>query len=353
MQIALTPLGGDKETVLEIQPPDNPEARLVGASVSERPDTWFELPLKPEPGLVSLSDLPLTLNELRDATLTRLNIVSLKGISIQPSTSAPILITREAPQPWMVLINGIAREANEENLYALLKAVTTQRAAGFESDAATDFTPWGLDRPILVIRFLGTDNQVLELRFGLDKSGNLFVNRLGTPTVMRVDPAMLSSIAVRPYEWRHARLWSIDRYNLSSIERRVGEGPSLILRYKFADESWQATSDGENVDAQLDPQRANYLLGILEGIQTARWLAVDDEHADIALTSPTLVFNIVEKSMNDEGESGITIQRRLMLAPIRSGPYSGFYCGRLNTEPHPFLIEPEIYDKLSAALLEE
>jgi hypothetical protein len=353
MQIALSPLGGENETILEIQPPETPEAREAGATVSERPGTWFELPLKPEPGLVSLADLPLTMNELRDPTLTRLNIASLRAISIQPSTGPPILISRDAPKPWMAVIDGVAREANEENLYALLKAVTTIRATGFESDAATDFTPWGLDRPILILRFLGVDNQALELRFGLDTRGNLFVNRLGTPTVMRVDPAFLSNIAVRPYEWRHARLWSIDRYLLWSIERRVNHGPPLLLKYRFNDDAWQASIDGRDVDAQLDPQRVNYLLSILEGLKTARWLAVGDEQAAAALASPSLVFNIVEKTTDDQGDAGFVKQRTLTLAPIRSGTFAGFYCGRIDTEPHPFLIEAETYDKLAAKLLDE
>jgi Domain of unknown function (DUF4340) len=352
MQIALTPLGGKNETVLEIHPPESPEAREAGASVSERPGTWFELPVKPEPGLVSLADLPLSMNELRDPTLTRLNIASLRAISIQPSTGTPILLSRESPRPWMAVIDGVSREANEENLYALLKTVTTGRATGFESDAATDFTPWGLDRPVLVLRFLGSDNQALELRFGLDIRGNLFVNRLGAPTVMRVDPALLSTIAVRPYEWRHARLWSLDRYRLKSIERRSQDGPPLVLRYHFMDESWQASSEGRNLDADLDPQRANYMLSVLEGLKVARWLAVGDEQAASALASPSLVFNVVEKSTADEADSGVVSQRTLTLAPVRSGAFAGYYCGRIDSEPHPFLIDAGTHDKLAADLLD-
>jgi hypothetical protein len=353
MQIALAPLGGENETVLEIHPPETPEAREAGATVSERPGTWFELPVKPEPGMISLADLPLSMNELRDPTLTRLNIASLRAISIQPATGTPILISREPPQPWMAVIDGVSREANEENLYALLKAVTTHRATGFESDAATDFTPWVLDRPVLILRFLGSDNQALELRFGLDIRGNLFVNRLGTPTVMRVDSSLLSTIAIRPYEWRHARLWSLDRYLLSGIERRIQDEPPLRLTYIFKEDAWKASIDGRNVDAELDQQRAHYMLSILEGLKVARWLAVGDEQAAAALASPSLVFKVVEKTTGDEGDPSVVAQRTLTLAPIRSGAYAGFYCGRIDSEAHPFLIDAETYDKLAAELLDE
>ncbi len=141
MQIAIAPFGSDAEAVLEIFPPESPDSHESMATVSDRPNTLFALPIKPEPGLVSLADLPLEVNELRDPTLTRLNVASLRAISIKPSTGPEILITREPPAPWMAGVQGITTEANEENLFALLKAVTGSRATGFVSDAATDFTP--------------------------------------------------------------------------------------------------------------------------------------------------------------------------------------------------------------------
>ena len=263
-QIALVPFGSETETLLEIFPPESPEAHDVKATVSDRPDTVFDLPLKPEPGLVSLADLPLSVNELRDPTLTHLNIQSLRGISIQPATGTEIVISRNPPQPWMATIDGVSREANEENLYSLLKAVTTSRAIGFESDAATDFTPWGLNRPILTLRFLGQDNQGLELRFGIDGKGGFFVNRLGTPTVMRVDESLVSAIAVRPYEWRHSRLWSVDRVNLLAIERRPRRGRPADPEIQFIDESWQAERDGKDL-TPLARSRAGQLHALRAG----------------------------------------------------------------------------------------
>ncbi|NQX02151.1 DUF4340 domain-containing protein, partial [bacterium] len=218
-QIALSSFGSEVETVLEIQPPESADAREVRATVSDRPDTIFSLPLKPEPNLVSLADLPLAVNDLRDPTLTNLNIQSLRGILIQPATGTEILISRTPPRPWMTTIAGQSDEANEERLFTLLKAVTEGRAIAFETDAATDFTPWGLQRPFLKLRFMGQDNQGIELAFGIDGKGGYFVNRLGSPSVMRIDPSLVAAIAIRPYEWKPARLWSLDRVNLMQIDR--------------------------------------------------------------------------------------------------------------------------------------
>lgn len=352
-QIAMVPFGSETETQLEIFPPESPEAHEVKATVSDRPGTIFDLPLKPEPGLVSLAALPLAVNDLRDPTLTHLNIQSIRGISIQPVTSPEILITREPPRPWMALIDGKSQEANEENLYALLKAVTSSRAIGFESDAATDFTPWGLNRPILKLRFLGQDNQGLELRFGIDGKGGYFANRLGTATVMRVDPSLVASIAVRPYEWRHSRLWSVDRVNLIAIERKLDAAPPLILKYKFLDESWQADQEGQDLSGKLDPVRTNFMLSVLEGLKVSRWLSPTDEGAIAALTTPSLAITIVEKTLNDEGDFTGLANRTVTFAPAAPGNNPGFYYGRLDRETHPFLMDRGTYQKLAGDLFEK
>ena len=352
-QIALSSFGSNAETVLEIFPPETPTSREVRASISNRPSTIFDLPLKSEPNLVSLADLPLAINDLRDATLTNLNIQSLRGILIQPATGAEILISRTPPQPWAASIDGHSQEANEERLFTLLKAVTEGRAIGFETDAATDFTPWGLHRPFLKLSFLGQDNQAINLAFGIDGKGGYFVNRLGTHTVMRVDPSLIAAIAVRPYEWQTARLWSLDRVNLMAIERKSGTEPPLTLRYVFNSEEWTASRDEKDITPSLDPARANYMLGILEGLKVNRWLSPDDESAAKALLHPTLAFKVIEKNTNDVGDFTGLISREMTLAPGSTGANPAFYYGRLNHGTNPFLLDRDTYSKLATDLFDK
>ena len=352
-QIALTSFNSDAETVLDIYPPETPESRDVRATVSDRPDTLFVLPLKPEPNLTSLADLPLAVNDLRDPTLTNLNIQSLRGILIQPATGAEILISRTPPRPWMTTIAGQSDEANEERLFTLLKAVTEGRAIGFESDAATDFTPWGLHRPFLKLRFLGQDNQGLELAFGIDTKGGFFVNRVGTPSVMRIDPSLVASIAVRAYEWKPARLWSLDRVNLMQIDRTILPAGATTLRYNFALEEWTASQGAQNLNQALDPARANFMLSVLEGLKVTRWLAADDESANKALLSPSLTFKVYEKTTNELGDFTGIITRDLILAPSTPGANPGFYYGRLGSAPNPFLLDRDTYSKLATELFDE
>jgi hypothetical protein len=352
-QIALGSFTSETETLLEIYPPDAPDAHEVKATVSNRPNTVFDIPLKPEPGFVSLADLPLSVNDLRDPTLTRLNLQSLRGIAIQPATGPEIVISRDPPKPWMAASINLEGEANEDNLQLLIKAVTTNRAIGFASDAATDFTPWGLDRPVLTLRFLGQDNQVIELRFGMDHKGGFFVNRLGTPSVMRVDPSLVKSIAIHSYEWRAARLWSLDRVNLIAIERKTSAAPALMLKYRFIDESWQAESNGQDRSAALDPARANYMLSVLEGLKVSRWLDPADEAVSTALAEPSLTLTVIEKTVDTDGDFTGLINRTVTFAPAAPGDNPAFYYGRLSADNHPFLLNRNTYQKIAGDLFEK
>ncbi|RYD18750.1 MAG: DUF4340 domain-containing protein, partial [Verrucomicrobiaceae bacterium] len=275
--IGLTSFGSDAETLLEITPPDaeTPEAKEVKATVSDRPGTVFDLPLKPDPKYVSLASLPLAVNDLRNPKLTNVTAETkelLRRITVQPATGSEIVLTRTPPQRWKVTIDGQEQEANEGRLLILLKMAVEARATGFVSDAATDFTPWGLDKPMIKVQF-ATENaaETIQLAFGTDGKGNYFVNRVGTPTVMKVDQELVETIPRRPHEWRASRIWSLDRNNLRAIARRTGNEPPLMLLYDFKSEEWTANSNRVDLTSSLIVSRANYLLGVLEGLSVTRW----------------------------------------------------------------------------------
>ncbi len=350
-QIAITPFGSEEEIILDILPPESPEARETQATVSDRPDTLFTIPLKTDPDLTSVSDLPLTVNDLRDPTLTNLNIASVRGIAIETATTPTILISRDPPAPWTATINGVSREANEQRLFALLKAVTETRAIAFETDAAPeDLSPWGLHRPILTLTFIAANNQALAISFGLDKRGNLFAKRNGSPSIMRLENSFLDSIAVRPPDWRHARLWSVSKVDLTNLTRTETGSPPLELTYNDLAEKWTATRSGEEVTSSLDPSRATFILKILENLQVSRWLPPTDEAATAALQNPTLTFQLKENTVDDFGDENGTKSQTLTLAP---DPATGTVFGKISSDPSPFTLTPESYLKLSIPLLDE
>jgi hypothetical protein len=351
IHIALTPFGQNTETVLDILPAETPEARETLATVSDRPSAVFTLPLKSEPDIISIPDLPLTVNDLRDPTLTNLNIASIRGIAIETATTPTILISRQPPAPWTATIGGNEQPANEQRLFDLLKAVTETRALSFETDAAPeDLSPWGLHRPILTLVFLAENNQALAISFGLDKRGGLFAKRRDSPTVMRIENSFLEKIAVKPQDWRHSRLWSLSKVDLTSIVRTDDGSPPLELAYNDLAETWKARRDGNDVTADLDPARANFVLAALENLQVTRWLAPADEAAAAALAKPILTFTITENTVDDFGDRVGEKQETLTLA---TDPSSGVIYGKISSDPSPFILDPESFLKLGIPLLDE
>jgi hypothetical protein len=350
-QIALSHFGVEGETVLEILPAETPEAREALATVSDRPQAIFTLPLKAEAEIVSLADLPLTVNDLRDPTLTNLNIASISGIAIETATTPAILISREPPAPWTTTIAGKEQTANEQRLFDLLMAVTGTRALSFETDAAPeDLSAWGLNRPILTLVFLAENNQTLSISFGLDKRGGLFAKRKTSPTIMRIDRSFLDKIAVNAHDWRHARLWSFYKVDLTSLVRTQGGLPPLELSYNDLAESWKATRSGKDVTADLDPARANYILTTLENLTVARWLPPADEAAARALSKPVLTFTVTENTVDDFGDISGAKARTLTLAP---DPTTNLIYGKLSSDPSPFTLDAETFLKLSIPPLDE
>lgn len=348
IQIGVTNFGQEKETLLEVYPPESPEATEALATVSDRPDSVFHLPLKAGAG--SLANLPLSVNDLRDRTLTHLNVAAIRAISISPLTGSRILLSIDPPRSWQVEINGKEEAANEQRLFALLKALGT-KATGIESDAATDLSQWGLDKPFLVIEIIDGNHQTLRLNFGMDPQGDVFVNRQGSPSVMKVERSILSSISIQPHEWRPALLWSIAGVDLESVQRTVRDEPPLDLTYNDAMEAWRGWIGDTEVTDRIDPGKAKSMLNAITGVYVTRWLPVGDADAEAALSTPVFKLTTVERIVDDLGDdTGQKTTRTLILSPI---PGTADYYGRLNGEPHPFVIDRDTAFKIGIDPLEK
>ncbi|MEI7927314.1 MAG: DUF4340 domain-containing protein [Verrucomicrobiales bacterium] len=351
-QIAIKLFGAATETILDILPPQSADAPTRLATVDDRPNAIFELPSKANADLVSLSALPLAVNDLRDSTLTNLNIASVKGILIEPAGRTPLLISK-LPGKWVLGDGENPPLANERRLFDLLKAVTETEVKAFVTDAATDFTPWGLDKPFLSLRFLAIDNQSLELSFGSDKQGVVYVTRRGTTSVMKVDEEVITRIATQPYQWRDSRLWALNSTDLKSLEIRRDTRPLVTLDYDFLDESWKAQRDGHDATSELDPSRANYLLGLLSNLSVNRWLPADYAAADKALLAPILSFTVKSQLTDAGGNDAGLGTKELVIAPAAEGENNRFYYGRITSDENPFVLDQETLDKLRVELFGE
>ncbi len=341
IRIGLSSFGASAPTWFEARPVASDAAnggKEYRATIGDRPGVLFCLPAVSVRGETPLPALPLTVAELRDSVPARLPVEMLRGISIEPSTLPRIVLTSRDGDDWMVAAGGGApAPANRRNLARLLQAVGANRVSSFESDAATDLAPWHLDHPFLRLRFETADSRVLELRFGMGGDGSLFANRAGSLSVMRLDPAILSRIAMHGYEWRQELLGCVNRVNLVGLERAAGRGAARMMVYDFQQERWRLPGGGT-----LDEDLAEEMLAGLESLAAARWLAADDAGALAALADSDVTFRIRERVYDDDGEFTGFSDRFLELA--RAGSSGRGLCyGRLSSLGHPFLIDEERY----------
>lgn len=345
-EIAIRLFGQESETTLTLYPAASAAAATVFATVSDRPNAVFELPRQPlvqaeSRTLPGVESLPLTVNELRDPTLTSIDVRQLQAIRISPAASEDLLIARDAPdERFRVEIEGKSFEPNETALFSLLKTVTESRVESFVSDTVTSLKPHGLDSPFLTLRFLAFDQQVIQIDFGEAPDGSVRAMRSGTTTVVTVPPSLLNLIPVNPWEWRDTRLWSLSAPDVVGIRRVSGSEPPLDLGYEFVTERWSAIAGGEDRSVELDPERANHLLDHLLNLRVRNWLRRDHAVAAEALARPTLVFTVLAKSYDESGSLAGVARRDLTIAAVPTGNTVLCY-GSITGEPNPFLLSPE------------
>lgn len=367
-RIAIKHFGEPEEVILEILPPATPEADTVFATVSNRPGTVFELPLKPvaptltegtppdapstpvDDSLVSLAGLPDTINELRNPMLTNIDVESLQGILISPSTSPEILVAREKGQAWQYRNGDRMEPLNELALFRLLKALTQTRVAGFPSDAAVNLAPYGLDRPSLKLTFVSFGTDRIELIFGQARDGTWHAMRVGTPNVMKLDDGFIREISTHLWQWRHPSIWSIPAVDLSGFIRTMEGRPPLEIGYSLVADTWTARENGIDRSSELATDRANRLVTLLVDLQGETWLAPDDEAARKALAKPVLTFSLSVKTIDDKGEESGFTRRVLQLAPASDRPDNLIFYGRVDQDPHAFILGTESVRRLAVDL---
>lgn len=380
--IALKHFGQNEEVTLEIYPPKLPESDSVFATVSDRPGTVFELPLKtispaaltsetvpdsnkspaptplnkeapPVDTLVSVAGLPDTVNELRNPMLTNLDVTSLQGILIAPSTGTQIFLARDPGKGarWHYrTASGKMELANDFTLARLLRAATTTKVLAFVTDAAVDLAPYGLDRPSLSIRFVSFGNEGFELIFGRSVDGTWYAMRTGIPTVMKLDDQFVREIGTNPWEWRQPGIWAFSQVDLTGIDRNVEGQPPLSMEYRWAEQLWKAKINGIDRSAELVTERANQLLKLLANLQTENWLSPDDLNANRALARPVMSFALAVKTVDENGEFSGTTRLTLTLAPASDSPDNRIFYGRTGSDPHPFVLGVDTVRRLAVDL---
>lgn len=364
IKIAIQSAGQTEPVTLEVYPPADAQATTVYATVTDRPNTVFELPLRPVPDLISLSELPLSnYNELRSQSLTSLDPKKLSAIHFAPSKSPEILLSRPPRGSWRYHIDDKNTSyLNELTLYQFLKTMTETKVAGFITDSAfltedsKDWDTYGLRTPLLTIRFLFRDDSVLILKIGKTKDG-VTTAHLNHPdtlhTVVKLADDFLDQMPIRHKQWKDTRLLAIATMDFTGLERKLMQQPPLNLRYNDKNETWQASRNGEDASGQLNTARAKKLLEALGDLRVTAWLDADNQEAMDALVTPALTLAITSHRLNEFGEQDGLINHLLEITPVTPGAGSQYYYGRLSGQQDLFLIDRNTALRLALDLFTE
>ncbi|MCP5536438.1 MAG: DUF4340 domain-containing protein [Akkermansiaceae bacterium] len=361
-EIAIHFAGEQDETVLRIYPPAKEGDTYALATVSDRPDAVFQLPLTAAtviPGATSLSQLQTGVNDLRSKTMTHLNGPQLKTIILRPGGRMPIMLQRTKQTTWRVLRMKGWEEANQDAVIDLMTAVTRDKVQKFVTDAATDLKPYGLDTPFLQIGFTSFNNARMFISFGRDKAtDNIYAHIIGRPNIWQISNETLMKIALNSWQWRTAHVWHVPRMDVEKISIRRKGAPVVELGYDHFAAKWTALRDQVESTAELNPNRANKLLGHLGSIKTKKWIGPMHPQAMKALEQPDTIISVTIRRVNDQGQDLLPIIKTLRITHTPGGL---IHFAKIDTLPSGadndddtsyFLLDPQTVKNLQVDLFE-
>ncbi len=368
LQVELTSKEGGTDqssssTILTIEPPAPPEADTVLATCEERPGLVFELPRNPIAGGISLAQLPLKVDQLRDRTLADFKISALKSITIHQFTqSSPIHVflgkDRTGRPRWTLKEGNKLSPANESSVAKILTSLTRDEVIGFASNASASLSRYGLSPPTKRILLELEEGNTVDIIFGRSPEGRCFAMRQGSSTVAEISPASYTSVATELYQWQDSLLMPFSIVDLSAMKiehfpiSAPLEDPALTLKYKFLSEEWSARQYEEDVTPILNKHRANQFLKFMEELRVERWLNPASPAASRALRSPSFRLTAIFQELDEEGELKGFRESSFQLAAASSSPRNRIFYGKVDGNPNYFVIGSESYSVLKTSLLD-
>ena len=364
LRIAIQSFGQTEPVTLSVYPSADDKANTVYATVSDRPGTVFELPLRPYPDLVSLSELPLTnYNNLRAQNLTGFDHKKLQAITINTAKASPIQLSLPPRGSWRIQLDeATSATLNEVTHYKFIKTITETKVAGFLTDnafltdEAKDFETYGLKSPLVSIQFRFKDQSSILLRIGKTKDG-VFTAHLNHPetlhTIVKLPDDFIARLPLRIKQWKDTRLLAIASIDFINLERNLINQPKLKLNFNYRDEAWESFLNDENTTGTLNIARANKLLETLGDLRVNSWLNSDDQDALNALATPALKLNILKHKLNEFGEHDGYQTHILEVTPVSTTGQSEFFYGRLSGEDDLFLLDRKTALLLALDLFKE
>ena len=126
----------------------------------------FELPLIASAKTSNyITQLPKSVNELRSRSMmkwTKADGADLRSVIIRTAEplAEPVIVSRIPGEPYQLITpNNTKTEIDEAVFGELLKELASTPVKNFASDAATDFSPYGIDKPMVILDFISFESK--------------------------------------------------------------------------------------------------------------------------------------------------------------------------------------------------
>ena len=334
------------------------------ARISDRPEIIVRL------NKDIINSIDLNPNAIRDKKLIQFNPKSVVAFNVDAKPNYKVNLLQDN-NGWQIIENSGKIKADQQRVYKILNALSSETVENFVADAAGDLEPWGLDDPTLKISLNlvglnpnkpekddGSPNLIdikkdLLVKGQLAKSQDIieyFATIKGSGTVAKLSPAFPSIIPIRALDYKELYLWP--PFNISSIKKISTTSPpqiALELNYKYETNEWSAILAGENVSKKIDQAEALKLAQHLSlPVRATRWLVKNTEDAKIALLEP---IRKIEFTLNDLDDS--VLDFKLEIAPVnRTGNNLLYYC-RVNDSKDICLIDKQNFTALDSKIIKQ
>ncbi|PQJ29169.1 DUF4340 domain-containing protein [Rubritalea profundi] len=361
LEVAVTSFGADEEITLKVYPPSE-GAGSSYATISNR-DVVFELPLIATQKTSNyITQLPNSVNELRSRQMmqwskhTRSDLRSI--IVRSPQTPAePVIVARIPGSPYKLITPSNKKEAIDESVFAeLMQKIALTPIKDFASDAAVDLSPFGLDKPSIIVDFLFFESKHMQLLFGKvtrkaedgTNTESYYASLRGTQIVWEVTPEIVSSIPTRYWSWQPKDIWNLPVIDIKQFTAQQTGKEKLTVDYNYLEDSLVAKLGDKDMSDQLLPERAKFFLNANHLLIAQKRLSPNNTAAIEALKTPAFTASISVQEFDNEGMPSQLSTYTLTLGKSSKSGRSAFYYAKASNIDGYFILSLYTVGKLAA-----
>lgn len=362
LQVGVSTFGNDDDEVVLTVYPAADGAGSCYATVSNR-NVIFELPLIASNKTSNyITQLPHSVNELRSRSMmkwSKAERADLRSIIIRTAEplAEPVIVARIPSEPYQLITpNNTKVDIDEAVFGELLKELTNTPVQDFASDAATDFSPYGLEKPMIILDFISFEGTPKQLRIGKVSNENAdkevtdsyYANMRGTPIVWEISADLVSNIPTRYWAWQPKEIWNLPVVDIIQFTTQKKGEEIVTVDYDYISDGFQAKVGDKDLTSSLRAPRAKFFLNENHLLKAQKRLSPNSIIASKALQDPIFTTTITVQDFDDQGLPSTKTKHTLELARASKTGSSAFYYAQSSSQPGYFILSLDTVRKLAA-----